>query len=558
MRRVRALLPLALTATLGVAAAPAIAPVAPVPVRALAGLGPVVAPMAPPEPVAPAGLPPAPAGVNLQLWIADPLTGAAVAGAPGIFIRPDGGDWVMRRADADGTVLLTLAPGDYNFDTVEPQVAGTTLMRRNYQVSVADGAAGRARASVAGKQADARGYVAVTLDVPAPLSARARARLATLAALAAEPASTFAPTSACQLRDQATPARGWGVDVAAGFPRVRTRLPAFGHVRALIVPVDFADVPGADAPLAFFTPLADAVRDFYLKQSYGRLAFDFTIATTWSRMPFAAGAYRLGGGVGAGDANAYRQALVRMLDPLIDFSEYDAVYFLPPRTVPFDAIAYGPTITAPMATRNGILVNGATGGADMYLPRNGVGAAWQWMAHETGHSFGLVDEDFEHASPTLGDWGVMANSWSQGAIEHNGWDRYLLGWLGEAQAACLPRAALAGTGVTLALAPLVRQDGALKLALVPLTASRVLVMESRRNEGYDHLPAGHEGVLVYTVDTALGQLKGGYRTVRRPGSTDPLFADAALRAGDSVTVDGVVVSVVAQGANGATVKVGLK
>jgi M6 family metalloprotease-like protein len=560
MGRARALVVLALAAgaAAAVAAPPAMNSVSAVPVRALAGVRPVMAPAPAPVPVAPADLGPAPAGFNVKLWIGDPLTGAALAGAPGIFVRPDGGDWVSHRANPDGSLWLALAPGEYEVDTVEPPVAGTALRRHRYLLSVRAGARGDTGVRVAGVTADARGYFAVTLDVAPPLSAPARARLATLAALAAEPASTFTPASACQLRDHATPARGWDVDVAAGFPRVGTRLPASGHVRALIVPVDFADVPGVDAPLAFFTPLADAVRDFYLRQSYGRLAFDFTIATHWMRMPFAASAYRLGGGVGAGDADGYRQALVRALDPVIDFSQYDAVYFLPPKTMPYDEIAYGPAITMPIATRNGILVNGASGGADMYLPQNGAGAAWQWMAHETGHTLGLVDEDLDHASATLGNWGLMANNWSRTAIEHNGWDRYLLGWLGEAQAACLPRAALAGQGATLTLAPLVRQDGALKLAMVPLGASRVLVLESRRAEGDDRIATANEGVLVYTVDTALGPLKGGYRTVRRPGSTDPLFEDAALHVGDSVSVDGVVVSVIAQGADGDTVNVGVK
>ena len=553
--------------------------VEPVPVRALAALAPVVAQASAPEPVAPAGLAPAPPGANLKLWIVDPLTRRPVAGAPGIFIRSASSDWVHHGANADGSLYLTLAPGAYNFDTVEPGTAGTPLRRHNYQVDVAaQNAPARAPGSPAkapggpvaasapasggvtmeGKTADAHGYFAVTLDAPPALSAAALARLNALAAQANVPASAFVPASACQLRDQVTAARGLGVDVTAGFPRVPTRLPAYGHVRALIVPVDFPDVPGVDDTVAFFTPLANEVRDFYLKQSYGRLAFDFTVIRGWSRMPFLATKYRLGGRVGAGDANGYRDELVRLLDPLVDFSDYDAVYFLLPKETPFDAIAYGPAITVPIPTRNGAIINGASGGADMYLARNGPGAAWRWMAHETGHTFGLIDEDLDHASATLGNWGLMANNWSQGAIEHNGWDRYLLGWLGEAQTACLPRAALGAAGVTVMLDPLVRQDGALKLALVPLSDAKILVVESRKNEGYDRLAPGREGVLVYTVDTTRGPLQGGYRTLRRPGATDPQFQDAALHAGDSVSVDGVVVTVRALGAGGDTVTLGLK
>jgi hypothetical protein len=101
----------------------------------------------------------------------------------------------------------------------------------------------------------------------------------------------------------------------------------------------------------------------------------------------------------------------------------------------------------------------------------------------------------------------------------------------------------------------VRQTADIKAAMVPLSASKILVMESRRNEGYDQIANGHEGVLVYTVDMKLGTLAGGYRTQRRIGSTDPNFEDAALHVGDSITVEGVTVSVTASSTDGDTIKV---
>jgi hypothetical protein len=61
------------------------------------------------------------------------------------------------------------------------------------------------------------------------------------------------------------------------------------------------------------------------------------------------------------------------------------------------------------------------------------------------------------------------------------------------------------------------------------------------------------GVLVYTVDMTLGQLKGGYRIVKRTGSTDSAFRDAALKAGDSVTISGLTIKVELISAAGDTV-----
>jgi riboflavin synthase alpha subunit len=54
----------------------------------------------------------------------------------------------------------------------------------------------------------------------------------------------------------------------------------------------------------------------------------------------------------------------------------------------------------------------------------------------------------------------------------------------------------------------------------------------------------------------LGQLSGGYVVKPRPGASDKiLFLDAALRAGDSITVDGVTITVVSIGENSDVVKI---
>lgn len=505
-------------------------------------------------PAVPGSLSATPAGANLKLWLYDPRTSTGLG--TGIFLQNitanTGFQFVS--ANSDGSLYQTLAAGSYQFDTVEPNGSSATLLRQRYQVTVS--AAGAA--TIADTTAGSNGYYPVTLKL-AILAATPQAQQLqdALKALAVEPASTFKPTSACQLIDQVTANRSFATDISAGFPKVRTRLASTGHIRALIVPVDFPSLNGQDNPATFFTPLANDMRDFYLKQSYGKLAFDFSIVPNWVRLPFSPSKYGFTSTNGSGDFGAYRSDIIAMTDGQIDYSQYDAVYFLVPKEMPMNQMGYGPAITAPTWTSTGYVTNGATGGADMYLAGNGPNAQLKWMAHETGHAFGLYDEDLNHASATLGSWSLMANNWSNTGFEHNGWDRYLQGWLPEAQVSCLPKAGLTKTGSTVVLSPLVRQNTSTKVVFVPLSASKMLAIESRKNEGYDHLAASNEGVLVYTVDMTIGQLAGGYRTQRRVGSTSPTFEDAALHAGDAITVDGVTVTVTATGADGDTVKVSL-
>ncbi|HZV64044.1 MAG TPA: DUF4214 domain-containing protein, partial [Telluria sp.] len=252
-----------------------------------------------PAPAVPVNVGAGPAGTNLKLWVYDPRSTVAVGISSGIFLQNTTTNSAFQfvAAGSDGSVFLQLTAGTYQFDTVEPSGMATTLLRHHYQITVS--AAGAA--AVAGVTPDARGFYAVTLDL-ANVAATPEAQQLRdqLTALADQPASTFQPTSLCQLMDQVTPNRSFATDISAGFPKVRIRLPSYGHIRALIVPVDFPDVAGHDNPPAFFTPIANNVRDFYLRQSYGRLSFDFDILPAWVRVPFSTTKYGFGATVNSG------------------------------------------------------------------------------------------------------------------------------------------------------------------------------------------------------------------------------------------------------------------
>lgn len=390
----------------------------------------------------------------------------------------------------------------------------------------------------------------------APVSAAALAARAVIDKLANEPASTFKATSVCQLVDQVTPNRSYGTDLSAGFPKVRTRIKSFGNVKALIVPLDFTDIKGKDNPVAYFTPIAEGVNKYFNTISYGRVAFDFTILPNYVHMNFPISKYGIANTVGAGDVAGYRKAVLDATNSQINYAEYEAVYFLVPKEMPMSLMGWGPAITAPYEVEGGYIINGATGGADMYFNENNgiVGGTWKWMAHETGHAFGWYDEDYKHESSTLGNWGLMSQSWTNDVIEQNAWDRYLQGWLEENQVGCTQKQSLA-TAKEFSLNALSENNGEQKSVMIPLSDSKILVMESRRKSSLDNFTQTGEGLLVYTVDMKIGQLGGGYNTIRRPGSTNRDFRDAALRPGDSVTVEGVTITVTKASSNGDLISV---
>lgn len=378
-------------------------------------------------------------------------------------------------------------------------------------------------------------------------------------ALAVLPASSFKPTSPCQLVDQVTPNRSYAVDLSAGFPKIATRLKSSGVIKSLIVPLDFTDVPGKDDTVSYFSKIAKGVNDYWSAQSYGKVSFDFTINPSWVHMNFPITKYGIAGNVGSGDVQGYRIAVIAATDAQFDFASYDAVYFLVPKEMPMAVMGWGPAITAPYDVKGGYIINGATGGADMYFNENNgvIGGTWKWMAHETGHAFGLYDEDYKHESASLGDWGIMSQSWTNDVIEQNAWDRYLQGWLTDSQIGCTAKSDLASEK-TFTINSLTSTGENQKAVMIPLSKSKILVLESRRKSSLDNYRNTQEGLHIFTVDMTIGQLGGGYVTIRRPGSTDSVFRDAALRQGDSVTVDGVTIKVTTASSSGDTVAISSK
>jgi M6 family metalloprotease-like protein len=500
----------------------------------------------------PESLQTAPAGTNVKLWISDPRDPAKGLSRAAAFICLGNNPCKYYPGNSDGSFYVTIENGTYLFDITEPSGMATVFKRKAYKVTVAS-----TGVTVADRAANSSGVVAVTLDLQSAINPMLADLQKKIVALGSIPVSSFKPASACQLVDQVTPNRGIQVDLSAGFPKIAQRLPSSGHIKSLIVPVDFTDIQGKDNTVSYFSTIATGVRDFYFKQSYGAVAFDFDIVSSWIHAPFSSTKYGTGGSVGAGDVAGYLNAIISLTDGAIDYSGYDAVYFLVPKEMPMANMGWGPAITSPHWISNGVILNGATGGADMYyVENNGIkGGTWKWMAHETGHAFGLYDEDLNHASQSLGYWGIMAMSWSNNAIELGAWDRYLQGWLPQSQVNCVEMNALTTAGVSTKISPIVRQDKEVKTIMVPISSSKILVIESRKSESLDNIPANREGVLVYTVDMKKGQLGGGYEIQKRVGSTDPNFEDAALHAGDSITVGGVKITVSQLSASGDTVKI---
>jgi hypothetical protein len=142
-------------------------------------------------------------------------------------------------------------------------------------------------------------------------------------------------------------------------------------------------------------------------------------------------------------------------------------------------------------------------------------------------------------------------NWAEGAgVELTAWNRWLIDLIGDDQIRCLPN-----SSTTTLLTP-VEVNGGIKGAVIPISTTEAIVMESRRALRFDkNMDKESEGVLVYKVNTSIPSGSGPMRVIGRPGSTDVWFRDAPLKSNESRIVDGYTIRVIESGVFGDVVEV---
>ena len=340
--------------------------------------------------------------------------------------------------------------------------------------------------------------------------------------------------------------------VSAGFPVSALRMDSRGAVRVPVIFVDFPDSrAAARTPRSAWTELSPA-QDFLRDVSYGRMEVIFEPLLRWVHLSRPAEDYGItrSASPSTGTLTDYVREAVERADRRIDFTGVSSVLVVVNRET--TAIDYSPAlvVTSPVegiSTHEGsVITSGAALGADTW-------STWGWrvIPHELGHALGLVDlydgsrSDYVRLHRFVGTWDLMGDPLS-GTPEYLAWNRWLLGWIRDSQIRCLIGTRL---DATVTLTAIERRQG-MKAAVVRLSPTRALVMESRRVLGHDTASTySHdgvdEGVLVYVVDTAIDTLKGPIRVLAGERASDrSMKARAPLAAGESLTYAGVTVRVV--------------
>jgi hypothetical protein len=165
-----------------------------------------------------------------------------------------------------------------------------------------------------------------------------------------------------------------------------------------------------------------------------------------------------------------------------------------------------------------------------------------------------------------GDWGHMSGAYGELLI----WDKWSTNLIYDSQVRCAPRNEV----TTHWLRPSSAKGKFEKALVVPLSNSKAIVVESIRSYGYwFKIPKQAHGALVYTVDLAdqrhghgfyvlrPDERKAPYATVypvrKELGNYSPhfVYGDATLKLGESITLNGIKISVIEAGDFGDVVRV---
>jgi M6 family metalloprotease-like protein len=335
--------------------------------------------------------------------------------------------------------------------------------------------------------------------------------------------------------------------VGLGFPRINGRARSTGDVRVTVLFVDFSDAVATRTPESVFSIISPGAEQYYDAVSYGRMHLSFDPHFAWLHMSKPTNEY-------SWDAltfdlhKAYIQEAVDLAGPGLDVSASESILVVanPDAT----GIPFGPTLVANPG--DGVVAGGkrfdnaVTSGHDLLF--------WgsYWFNHEFGHAMSLVDL-YDFAVPTnpeqfhfVGDFSMMGNIAGLGR-EYLGWERWLLGWVADDQVLCAEK------GHTAAMLTPVEAAGGKKLVVVPTGATTAVVVENRRNAGYDSaLP--NQGLLVYFIDTSIDTGNGVVK-VLPVADSDLRKLTAPLAVGQSLTFAQVTVAFTSHDAAGDRVDV---
>ncbi len=352
-------------------------------------------------------------------------------------------------------------------------------------------------------------------------------------------------------------AKGWDAPDApnfslpSGFPAINTGPQRTGTIKWGLIPIDFPDLKGESNFMARVDGQMTMLSDWYNTVSEGQLKITWEVAKNWVTLPSSTKQYAIDRSVNLGvESNAVKlfEDAIKAADPTFNFANIKNVVFLLPKGQTFlnettQGFSWDKAVVNSM-TNEGRINSYSIAGMFMDQPNKDY---WGYWAHEFGHEISLPHIG-RSRPPAAAFTGYDLMSSQDGPTRDlSGWLRFVAEWLPDERVYCKESKAITKLEVT--LVPLNSSEKGLKMAVIPLSTTKALVIESRRaTKFYCQMNPVQSGALVYIYDANLthGQdfltqvIPEGRQQVQSPCPAPPM-ADSVLRTGDKVFFEGFTI-----------------
>ena len=291
-----------------------------------------------------------------------------------------------------------------------------------------------------------------------------------------------------------------------GFPLVNSDKHGMnlkGTNEVLIVPIDFPDFPGGSEVITQLEYDKKWMTDWYKYFSNGQSKFNVTTVDKWIRMPKERSAYPSDAKTVDAFAADHGRRMANQAQPFIDeitkvvdLRKFSTVYFFYPA---------GEITFVDFIVRNQVFKT-KEGNVNLNLfswGKNLEGMEtlkWSYYIHETMHDFNIT----MHAPGNGWPLSIGANQ-SGISLAINPWEQFLFDWLPADQIYCDDVATL--KSATISLSPVEREDRQTKMAVLRLSPTKAIVVESHGIDKWSNFkfgdrefPPGFYGVMAYIVD----------------------------------------------------------
>ena len=262
-------------------------------------------------------------------------------------------------------------------------------------------------------------------------------------------------------------------------------------LKVLFIPFDFSDHPGTGNPTSNYAQDIVKFKEWVKWYSNGKKSVEVETSERWIRASQPSITYDPYLGHGKPNNTVAFEMLLKDSETIFDYSTVDVVFLIFPKdlkTFQTETTRFDYVQTSKGLLRMGIYATGN----QLYYQR---GELWFWLTHELlHHAWGI--QQHAPAYPTFLSISTGTPGPGQSIIS---WDQLVLDWANPEDIWCSDLKTLSNSEVT--LVPMEREQEGVRAAMINLSPSRTLVIESHRKDKWGNFNPGTYGLTAYIVDT---------------------------------------------------------